>query len=342
MSQSRSRQSGRRGARRTESPEIRIVYRNQISKKTAAIISTIVVAFIVIVIFVTNYFNLDSKYMRLNVITIDDISVNMDYFVKRAIFSGSDPMSLLSNIAKEKIVTLAAPELGIDVSDEVIDDRLREIARGTSDTISEEEFKEWYRQTLNESRLSDSEYRELVEINIISEIIRDAIAAQTPTKIEQIHSHSIMVPTEKEALEVKERLEAGEDFATLARELSIDGTTRDKGGDVGWTPRGILNPQIEYDVWDMETGVISDPIIFYDIEDPSNMEPLGFYIFMVSERVDAREVDEDFLPTLYNNAFDAWYIEESKQHEIQYHGLYNGFDSEAYAWVNFQVSKRNR
>jgi foldase protein PrsA len=342
MSQSRSRQSGGRGTRRTESPEVRIVYRNQISKKTAAIISAVVIAFIVIVIFITNYFNLDSKYMRLNVITVDDISVNMDYLVKRAIFSGSDPMSLLGTISREKVILLTAPELDIEISEEAIDNRLREIARGTSDTISDDEFKEWYRQMINESRLSDAEYRELAKISVIQDIIRDAIAAQTPTKVEQIHSHSIMVATEKEALEVKKRLEAGEDFATLARELSIDGMTRDKGGDVGWTPRGVLNPQIEYDVWDLETGVISDPIIFYDIEDPSNMEPLGFYIFMVSERADAREVDEGFLSTLYNNAFDAWYAEESKNYDIQYHGLYNGFDSEAYAWVNFQISKRNR
>ena len=342
MSQSRSRQSGRRGAGRTESPEVRIVYRNQISKQTAAIISVIVIAFIVIVIFITNYFNLDSKYMRLDVITIDDISVKMDYFVKRAYFSGSDPMSLLGTITKEKIISLAALELGIEISEEAIDYKLREIARGNSDTISEEEFKEWFRQTLNESRLSDSEYRELVKTSMIADVIGDAVAAQTPTKVEQIHTHSIMTATEKEALQVKERLEAGEDFATLARELSMDATSRENGGDNGWTPRGILNPQIEYDVWDLETGVISDPIIFYDLNDLENMEPIGYYIFMVSERVDAREVEEDYLPTLYNNAFDAWYVEEAKKHVVQYHGLYNGFDSEAYAWVNFQLSKRER
>jgi hypothetical protein len=342
MSQSRSRQSGRRGTSRTETPEVRIVYRNQINKKTTAIISAIVIAFIVIVIFITNYFNLDSKYMRLAVITVDDISVKMDYFVKRAYFSGSDPMALLGTIAKEKIISLAAPELGIEISEESIDYKLREIARGDSDTISEEEFKEWYRQTLNESRLSNSEYRELVKISMISDIIGDAIAAQTPTEVEQIHSHSIMTATEEEALKVKERLEAGEDFATLASELSIDATTRENGGDVGWTPLGVLNPQIEYEIWDMETGVISDPIVFYDLNDTSNMEPIGYYIFMISERTDAREVDEDFLPTLYNNAFDAWYTEEMKTHEVQYHGLYNGFDSEAYAWVNFQLSKREQ
>ena len=340
MSQSRSRQSGGRGTRRTESPEVRIVYRNQISKKTAAIITAIVIAFIVIVIFITNYFNLDSKYMRLAVITVDDISVKMDYLIKRAHLSGSDPMALLGTIAKEKVISLAAPELGIEISEEAIDYKLREVARGDSDTISEEEFKEWYRQTLNESGLSDSEYRELVKISMMADIIRDAIAAQTPTKVEQIHVHSIMTTTEEEALEVKERLEAGEDFATLARELSIDATTRENGGDAGWVPSGVLNPQIEYEIWDMETGVISDPIVFYDMNDTSNMEPIGYYIIMISERTDAREVDEAYLSTLYDNAFNAWYSEETKNYTIQYHGLYNGFDSEAYAWINFQVSKR--
>ena len=58
MSQSRSRRSGRRGTGKTESPEVRIVYRNQLNKKTAAIITAIVIAFIAIVIIITNYFNI--------------------------------------------------------------------------------------------------------------------------------------------------------------------------------------------------------------------------------------------------------------------------------------------
>ncbi|MFC1900883.1 peptidylprolyl isomerase [Chloroflexota bacterium] len=340
MSQSRNRRAGRRTAGQTQSPEVKIVYRNQISKRTTIVISTVVIALIAIIIFISNYFSADGKYMRLDVITVDDISVSMEYFVKRAHISGSDPMALLGIIAKEKVMSLIAPELGIEISEEAVDQELRVIARGDSETFSENEFKEWYRQTLNESRLSDSEYRELVKISLISGIIWDYLADQLPTTAEHIHVHSIMTTTENEALKVKERLEAGEDFAALAMESSIDATSRDNGGDLGWTPHGVLNPQIEYDIWDMEIGVISDPIVLYDLDDPSNMEPLGYYIIMISERTDSREVDESFLPTIQNNAFDAWFAEQTKNYDINYHGLYNGFDSEAYAWINYQLSKR--
>ena len=61
---------------------------------------------------------------------------------------------------------------------------------------------------------------------------------------------------------------------------------------------------------------------------------------MVSEKADAREVDEEHLPILRARVLKGWFSEEWGLHDIQYHGFSNGFDSETYAWVNWQLSKK--
>lgn len=50
---------------------------------------------------------------------------------------------------------------------------------------------------------------------------------------EQRHLRNIVVPSQDVANQVAQRARAGEDFAMLARETSIDGSTKDAGGDIG-------------------------------------------------------------------------------------------------------------
>jgi uncharacterized HAD superfamily protein len=61
---------------------------------------------------------------------------------------------------------------------------------------------------------------------------------------------------------------------------------------------------------------------------------------MVSEKADAREVAEEYLPAVQAQAVQDWLNEESQQHNIAFHGLKGGgFDSYTYAWINMQLAK---
>ena len=55
------------------------------------------------------------------------------------------------------------------------------------------------------------------------------------------------------------RLEAGEDFAALARELSEDGSAA-AGGDLGWNPRGRMVPEFDAVMFELEPGSVSDVV----------------------------------------------------------------------------------
>jgi len=60
--------------------------------------------------------------------------------------------------------------------------------------------------------------------------------------------------------ELKTRIEAGEDFAALAREYSEDIGSAAEGGELGWTNPGQMVPEFENMMQSTPTGEVSDPV----------------------------------------------------------------------------------
>ncbi|MBK1647392.1 SurA N-terminal domain-containing protein [Rhabdochromatium marinum] len=64
----------------------------------------------------------------------------------------------------------------------------------------------------------------------------------------------------EQAAEVRERLLAGEDFATLAGEVSDDPLSADQGGDLGQIERGMLDPIVEQAAFSLDVNELSEPV----------------------------------------------------------------------------------
>ncbi|GAJ14605.1 unnamed protein product, partial [marine sediment metagenome] len=119
----------------------------------------------------------------------------MAYFIKRArLATGAQDAisSTLQGLTDELLIKQGAPRYGIEATPEDIDQELRRIARGESETISESEFKEWYRQQLNESKLSNSEYRDLIYTGLLAAHLYGYLAERVPTVTEHVHLHAIV------------------------------------------------------------------------------------------------------------------------------------------------------
>lgn len=78
-------------------------------------------------------------------------------------------------------------------------------------------------------------------------------------KAEQVRARHIIVETENQAKEFKELLETGGDFSALAKEYSIDQSTRDLGGDLGYFSRNAMEDAISSVAFVLEKGAISAP-----------------------------------------------------------------------------------
>ncbi len=78
-------------------------------------------------------------------------------------------------------------------------------------------------------------------------------------KADEVRASQILVPTLEEANRIKKELEAGEDFARLAREFSVD-PTAEQGGDLGYFAREDVLAAVAKAAFSLSPGVFSGPI----------------------------------------------------------------------------------
>jgi hypothetical protein len=116
--------------------------------------------------------------------------------------------------------------------DSVIDHTyIKAIARENDVTVSNDEIEEQIRIARDQNRLgSNDDIFEDVLRNYWDWSVNDFRRSLTNEILKQKVTRSIDSATESRATEALARLEAGEDFATLAKEYSDETTTKDNGG----------------------------------------------------------------------------------------------------------------
>lgn len=124
-------------------------------------------------------------------------------------------------------------------------------------------------------------------------------------RIDQFQSRHILVETEAEANDIMAKLAAGEDFAKLAEEYSLDPGSATTGGFYDWMPRGSFVPEYEEGVFNPEQP-LNQPFVVQSQYGYHVIEALG------------REANRKFssfeelsnLPNaqdLFNSQFLTWY-----------------------------------
>ncbi|HVC09725.1 MAG TPA: peptidyl-prolyl cis-trans isomerase [Elusimicrobiota bacterium] len=77
---------------------------------------------------------------------------------------------------------------------------------------------------------------------------------------EAVRVSDIMVASENSANDLLVALKSGADFSKVAAEVSLDNATKNQGGDMGFIPRGMLQPQIEKAVFSAKVGDVVGPL----------------------------------------------------------------------------------
>ncbi len=83
------------------------------------------------------------------------------------------------------------------------------------------------------------------------------------TREEQIHARHMLFTgedAEAQAIKARARVEAGESFAAVAKDVSSDEATRAEGGDLGTFPRGRMMPAFDDAAFALEVGKPSGPV----------------------------------------------------------------------------------
>ncbi len=120
-------------------------------------------------------------------------------------------------------------------------------------------------QNERRSMLAGEVVNALAEASLTDEAIQaayDAAYANVEPGVEYNAAH-ILVATVEEAQAVIDRITAGEDFAAVAQEVSLDTGSGAAGGDLGWFGLGMMVPEFEGAVValaDGELGALSAPV----------------------------------------------------------------------------------
>ena len=101
---------------------------------------------------------------------------------------------------------------------------------------------------------------------------------------------------QKLAEEVKARIEGGEDFAAVAKEVSADEASAADGGELGWVFKGERGDAFDEVAFSLQPGQIGGPVKVDG----------GYALILVEEKDPAHEVGEEEMNSRRQQAFGDW------------------------------------
>jgi parvulin-like peptidyl-prolyl isomerase len=213
--------------------------------------------------------------------------------------AGGDPATyreqVLNALIERQLILQAAAAQGVVVAPETVDQRLAELRTAAGEAGT---FEAW----LQTNQWTEEEFRETLEAEIITGEIVARVTADVPHTMEQVRASYIQMDDAALAQSVLERARAGDDFAFLAEQNSVDRVTGENGGDLGFfAPGSLLVPEVEAAAFALQPGEISDLIAVAN-EDGTTT----YYIVLVTERDPERELTADARYTLLQATFEAW------------------------------------
>jgi peptidyl-prolyl cis-trans isomerase C len=121
----------------------------------------------------------------------------------------------------------------------------------------------------------------------------------------------------KKIMEIKSRIDKGEDFTTLAQKFSEDPVSKDRGGDLGFIAKGDTVEEFEKAAFSLKEGQVSDIV----------ETKYGYHIIKVIERKpkrtpDFEQIKEDLIQFLARKnaekSYDEFVESLKKNADIQY------------------------
>jgi len=148
---------------------------------------------------------------------------------------------------------------------------------------------------------------------------------------EEVQVQVMLLGSEQEVQEVITKLEGGEDFATLAEELSQHDASKEKGGDLGWLASDEINPVYQDFVLNAELEALSEPI-----KDDGVVTKGGYWLVKVLDKEDNRQIEDSDRDLLKAKALDEWVssLWDNPENEVESY-----LDDEKKAWAIAEAMK---
>ncbi|MEW6227788.1 MAG: peptidyl-prolyl cis-trans isomerase [Bacillota bacterium] len=188
---------------------------------------------------------------------------------------------LLANMLRDELIKQGAQRYNIQVTDEEVAAELNKIKEQFGSDAGLQQALDQYGMTLDN-------LRDQIKMSLLLDAIatKDVTVSEDELKkyyeehkddfkeLEQVRARHILVKDEKAAKDIEKELAAGADFAELAKAKSEDPGSKDKGGDLGYFGKGVMDPAFEKAAFSLKIGETSAPV----------KSSFGYHIIRVEDR----------------------------------------------------------
>lgn len=234
------------------------------------------------------------------------------------ILAGQYGSSVVDTLITNKVIELEAEKQGVKISADEINEELDAFIESYGGEDS-------FNAALETSGISLENFKYDIEIFLMTKALMAEGIEVTDEEIqtyfdenkdsfaqtEQVEASHILVEDEATAKEVLEKINAGEDFAELAKEYSTDTSNAENGGELGFFGTGEMVEPFEKAAFALEVGAVSDVV----------ETEFGFHIIKVTDKKEAKEavfedhkeeIKEILIEEKMNANYPTW-IEELKE-----------------------------
>lgn len=253
---------------------------------------------------------------------------------------GNSVFDVLGTIQEAEMAYQLAPQYGVSVSPQEIEERIEFIlgfALQANDRESGEvqvSIEESKRQFLNRVGLPESVWRDFLTKVMFQERLREVVGDSIPRIQPQVHVYQIILNrnNEQTVSQIERALGSGIPVDDVVKQYSTDPEAARGRGDLGWVPAGVVTTQVDRLLFGTdEEGERILP--FRTASTPRfDSETNTWTILIVDEFQEAREVNDDALEVLKDKAMTKFFADQRPNINL-YLDLTSGIAS----WMNKQV-----
>lgn len=163
------------------------------------------------------------------------------------------------------------------VTDEEVEKELKSV---------KDQYGDGYEAALAQSNLTEDALKTNIRFSLLQEkatkdveVTDEEIQKYYDQASQELNARHILVEDEATAKKVIEKLNAGGDFAALAKEYSTDTGSAEKGGELGWFTVGKMVPEFNDAAYALEINQISEPV----------KTDYGYHIIQVTDKRDVKD-----------------------------------------------------
>jgi parvulin-like peptidyl-prolyl isomerase len=207
-----------------------------------------------------------------------------------AVIIEKQSFDVLEQLILSKLIGQAAREQGLTVTEQQLDEAY-------TNSISVRGGQAGFDKWLEENIYTEVEFQTYLEEQLLATKIQELVLNDVGTNAEQVNARHIVVATREQAEDLRSKIVAGADFATLASTHSLDRSTSLNGGDLGWFPKGLLTtPALEAEAFALDPGQMGGIV----------KTEIGFHIIQTMDRDLQRELTPNAAVVVKKAELEKW------------------------------------